>query len=151
MASLVCFGSPPYRVVRVTKSHLPAKPREGVRSDDEAEDRGGGSTTSGGGGDCAKGKEENVEHGALGGDGGVGGVDGVIVGGVDVGGRIDAAADAGDRFITAFISLSFVAPPGRAAPEAQSVKYRMDLSLRQGSQEVAVFLGEADYSDAGGT
>lgn len=49
------------------------------------------------------------------------------------------------EIVTAVIRLSFVAPPGHAAPDPQTVEYRMDLSLSEGSQEVSVSLGQVDY------
>lgn len=68
-------------------------------------------------------------------------------------GDADADADAesgvgckGGEFLTAVISLSFVAPPGHTAPNPQTVEYRMDLTASESSQEIEVFLGEVDYN-----
>ena len=146
--SLLVFGSPPYRVTRTIKSPLPAESGKGGRLEEGAEVAGdaSGSSGGGGGGECAAQKEGGVGCGVD-----VGGVgdDYGVVGGVDVGGGGDAAAGGSERFITAVISLTFVAPPGHAAPDSQTMEYRLDLFSRQGSQEVAVFLGEVDYNGAG--
>lgn len=133
------FDSPPYRVARTTKSPLPAECTDGGRAEEETETRGYAGSGSGGGG-CARGEEGNAEYGATGDDD------------IDVRGS-GAGVSAGggsERVITAVITLSFVAAPGRTAPDPRAVEYRMDLSSREGSQEVSVFLGEVDYNDAGG-
>lgn len=100
--------------------------------------------------------EEGVEYGIGGAGGGVGG--GVDAGaGVDIDVRVGAGANGdaesgggcgGSEFMTAVLTLSFVAPPGHTAPEPQTVEYRMDLTASEGSQEIEVFLGEVDYNDA---
>lgn len=123
---------------RTTKSRLPA----GGRLEEATEVGGGGSSSGSGGSDCARGTEEVVESGAM-------GVDGVEIGGLGVFG-LEGATGGSEGIITAVITLSFVAAPGRAAPKPQALQYRMDLSSGQGSQDVAVFLGEVDYNDAGG-
>ncbi|CAM9535252.1 unnamed protein product [Laminaria digitata] len=63
-------------------------------------------------------------------------------------GEGEASGECGGRFISAVLRLSFVAAPGHPAPEPQSVEYRMDLSKRDGSKEVSVFLGEVDYASS---
>lgn len=141
-------------MTRTTKSPLPAKWKEAGRSEEKTESTGDASSSSsrGGVGECAGGKEGNVKCGALGvrGVGVRGSVGDDGVGGGGVGSGSVGAAYGGEGFITAVISLSFVAAPGHAAPGPQVMEYRMDLSSRQGSQEVKVFLGEGDYNDAGG-
>lgn len=134
-------------MTRTTKSHLPAEWKGAERSEEETEVRGGDGSGTGGGGECARGKEKRDLCGATGVDGtGVGGVSGD---GVNVG---RGGATGGNKgFITARITLNFVAAPGHTAPPPQPVEYRMDMSSRQGSQEIAVFLGEVNYNDAGGT
>lgn len=145
-------------MARTTKSPFLAE-RRGAGQTKEGTEVGGCGNGRSGGGDCCG----DVEYAAV----GVGDTDVRDVGGrVGVGierlaerpavdkppqpGGNDDATGGVERFITAVISLSFVAAPGRAAPEPRVVEYRMDLSSRHGWQDVAVFLGEVDYNDAGG-
>jgi len=63
-------------------------------------------------------------------------------------GEGEAGRESGGSFISALLRFTFVAAPGHSAPEPQSVKYRMDLSKREGSKEVPVFLGEVVYASS---
>lgn len=42
--------------------------------------------------------------------------------------------------------FTFVAAPGHSPPPSKDVEYPMDLSKREGTLIVPVFLGEVDYS-----
>ncbi|CAM9384627.1 unnamed protein product [Ectocarpus sp. 12 AP-2014] len=131
---------PTFRVAKTTKCRRLSLGTGVVRSKERIE-AGGGSSD----GIISRGGEEeekrplesegsHVESAAGGGKGG--GSNSIAVGG------------GGGEYIRAALTLSFVAAPGHAAPEPQTVEYRVDLSASEGSQEVSVSLGEVDYNDS---
>lgn len=167
LRTLSCLGlfrtflmhSPPYRVARTTKSkslHLPPEGSGRARSKEGNLGSGtgvqGGAVRAVGGGDH-KGCDADVgAHGAA--VGGTESFDSVDDAGDSGGGRGGASGvDVGSPrrsggMIVAVLKISFVAAPGHTAPKPQTLEYRIDLSVGEGSQEIEVVLGEVDYNVA---